>query len=109
MEALSTLIMIAVCTVVVIDLSGFIDDVEGILSRRMNIKARIPKPFSCSFCMTHWICLIWMLLTGRLTLALYTITLLLAYSTPLINDILITVKSLLSRLISKVMELISGI
>lgn len=109
METLYNLILIAVCSVVVIDLSGFIDEAEQILSRRMGIKAHIPKPFSCSLCTTHWIGLIWLICSGRWTMGYYAITLILAFLTPVISDALITLKELMGRIVSLLMRWIQRI
>ena len=61
-----------VVVVVLIDMSGFIDELKGWLRRWLHIRGDIIlKPFDCSFCMYHWTALVVMLCTGRLTLAVY--------------------------------------
>lgn len=87
MDPLITLPLIAFCCVAVIDVTDIIDSLDGLLSRLIGVKAHVPKPFSCSLCMTHWIGLIWLLCTGSLTLPLYAWLLLLSLLTPVIQDI----------------------
>ena len=44
------LFLIALICVVIIDISGFIGEIEDILAKWLKVKSvRIPKPFSCSF------------------------------------------------------------
>ena len=91
--------MITICVVIVIDLSGIIDDVEVKLSKWLKCKVIIPKPWSCSFCMSHHISLVYLLCVGKLTLPLYTLILLFAFLTPNIYNILIALKIAIDDLI----------
>lgn len=88
MDPLTILPLITFCCVAVIDMTGIIDSIDGMLSRLLKVKAHLPKPFSCSLCMTHWTGLIWLLVTGQLTLALYAWLLLLSLLTPVVQDII---------------------
>ena len=59
--------------VILIDMSGFMDEVKARMKRWLHIKGEISlKPLDCSFCMFHWTALIVMLCLGRLNLATYT-------------------------------------
>lgn len=51
------LITIIICFL--IDISGIIESIEWWLSKWLKVNCKIPKPFSCSLCMTFWIGLIW--------------------------------------------------
>lgn len=51
------LITIIICFI--IDISGIIESIEWWLSKWLKVNCKIPKPFSCSLCMTFWIGLIW--------------------------------------------------
>ena len=64
------LFLIALICVVIIDISGFIGEIEDILAKWLKVKSvRIPKPLSCSFCMVHWVGLAYLLLSGGLSLS----------------------------------------
>lgn len=56
------LITIIICFI--IDISGIIESIEWWLSKWLKVPCKIPKPFSCSLCMTFWIGLIWIGLHG---------------------------------------------
>lgn len=43
----------------IIDISGIIESIEWWLSKWLKVTCKIPKPFSCSLCMTFWMGLIW--------------------------------------------------
>lgn len=51
------LITIIICFL--IDISGIIETIEWWLSKWLKVSCKVPKPFSCSLCMTFWIGLIW--------------------------------------------------
>ena len=99
METVLTLILIQCCAVGVIDLSGIIDSLDNFLTKVLKTKARVPKPFSCSLCMTWWTCFFWLLVKGELTWAYTAISLGLAFLTPVVADLCHVIKNLLLRLI----------
>lgn len=108
METLLTLIFIQIATVAVIDLSGFIGELEKGLERWLHIhKAHVPKPFSCSLCMTHWIGLIWLVASGNITLAWYCVVLGLAFLTTVTADICWTVRDALTKAVGFINTLIN--
>lgn len=51
------LITIIICFL--IDISGIIETIEWWLSKWLKVSCKVPKPFSCSLCMTFWVGLIW--------------------------------------------------
>lgn len=95
------ILLIAIITVIVIDLSGFIQSLESGLSKWLRIpNVRIPRPFSCSFCMCHHLSLIYIILTGHFSLAVWALIFLISYMTPIIKDILIFLKDISSQIIT---------
>lgn len=86
MNIILKLLLIAFILVNIIDLSGFIQEMEKILSKWLKGKARIPKPFSCSYCMTHWIGLGYLLVSGNFNLLTYSILLMICFFTENIGD-----------------------
>jgi hypothetical protein len=100
------LFFIAVVVVVIIDLSGFIDSVKSGLKRwatrgRMSDPNYTLKPIDCSFCMTFWTGLVYLLATG-ITLWSVVWLLLLCFFTPVIKDVLLLVRDLITRLIRSI-------
>ena len=82
------LFAILIISVLVIDISGFVHSIKAAIGKYLGISPnsfRI-KPFDCSFCMTFWISMIYLLVVGRFTLVNIAIVLLLCcLTTPLKN------------------------
>lgn len=96
-----TLLLITICVVIVIDLSGIVDDVETRLSKWLKGRVKIGKPWGCSFCMSHHISLVYLLCVGKLTLPLYALILLFAFLTPVFSTLFVWVRETLVWLIDK--------
>lgn len=64
------LLFLALITVFIIDYSGVIQSLEEGLQKwlKMPNRAHIPKPFSCSLCMTFWLGLFYLLITAHFSL-----------------------------------------
>lgn len=101
---LLNLFLIALVSVLIIDISGFIDSFKLLISKWLT-KSKFQsnqfriKPFDCSFCMTFWVGLIFTLAVGQFTLLNLATILLMAYMTEPIKQLLILVKDLLIKLI----------
>ena len=48
------LIEITVIVVIVIDISGIVDEVKGLIGKMLNISNVRLKPLDCSMCMNFW-------------------------------------------------------
>ena len=95
------ILLIAIITVIVIDLSGFIQSLEYGLSKWLRIpNVHIPRPFSCSLCSTFWLSIIYIIIIGKLTILNVAMILLISYMTPIIKDILIFLKDMISQIIT---------
>lgn len=97
---ITDLILIGIITVILIDLSGFITQIKKWICKFLKKPYQdfTLKPIDCSFCMTHHLGLIYLLLTKELTLITYTFLLLIAFSTPIIKDLFVLFKDLMGRL-----------
>ena len=82
------LFSILIISVLVIDISGFVHSIKVAIGKYLKISPnsfRI-KPFDCSFCMTFWVSMIYLLVVGRFTLVNIAIVLLMCcLTTPLKN------------------------
>lgn len=90
-----------------IDLSGFIETLKHWIWK-FACKGRQYqdfdfRPFECSYCLTHWTGLIYLLCTGW-TLSLYTLLLLICLMTPIIKDILMLAKAFIQKIIDTIYE-----
>ena len=85
------LFSILIISVIVIDISGFVHSIKVAIGKYLKISPnsfRI-KPFDCSFCMTFWVSMIYLLVVGRFTLVNIAVVLLLCcLTTPLKNLIM---------------------
>ena len=97
------LLTICLVTVIIVDLSGFVESMKSLISKiltKKNIDTtnfRL-RPFDCSFCMTFWVCLIYTFVTNQFTLVNLLIILLLAFFTGPIKDLLLLLKDLITKL-----------
>lgn len=98
------LIQILICFI--IDLSGFIQELETILSKRLHFRCVIPKPFSCSLCMGWWMNLIYLIATGQLTLVTVVFVAIIAFAAKNISgfirwcsELLIKIETILYKII----------
>lgn len=70
MEIFFNLFIIGFLCVFVIDYSGFIQEMDSRLTKvfKSRLPLHIPKPFSCSLCMTLWTGLIYLFIVHHFTL-----------------------------------------
>lgn len=96
--------LITLIIVFVIDLSGIIQSAEEGLSKWLKGKAIIPKPFSCSLCMSWWTNLIYILCIHQFTIVNVSIIALFAFLTPVFSTFMLLVKEVLGWVIEKGFE-----
>ena len=101
-----TLLLITVVVVNLVDISGFIDTLKHwiwkwVFKGKKEYKDFDFRPFSCSYCMTHWVGLIYLLFVGW-SLEAYALLLILCMLTPIIQDILMIVRDFISKIIETI-------
>lgn len=92
------LLLISLILVFIIDLSGIIQSIENGIAKIFKVspnRVRIPKPFSCSKCLSFWAGLIYLIVTGTFSWVLMGYVCLLAFLTPVFGDILYLVRDVL--------------
>ena len=93
------LFSILIISVIVIDISGFVHSIKAAIGKFLGISPnsfRI-KPFDCSFCMTFWVSLIYLLVVGRFTLANIAIVLLICCLTTPLKNLVMSVRDKLTK------------
>ena len=93
------LFSILIISVLVIDISGFVYSLKVAIGKFLGISPnsfRI-KPFDCSFCMTFWISLIYLLVAGRFTLVNIAIVLLMCCLTTPLKNLVMSVRDKLTK------------
>ena len=104
MKAIVELILVALVTIYVVDLSGFTDTWLKFLSAYKGRKITELKPFSCSLCMVWWVCLTYLVTTSQLTLSLVAFTALLSFLSIPMGQILVMLREVMLHIINKLMS-----
>ena len=93
------LFSILIICVLVIDISGFVHSIKAAIGKYLKISPnsfRI-KPFDCSFCMTFWVSMIYLLVAGRFTLVNIAVVLLLCCLTTPLKNLVMSVRDKLTK------------
>lgn len=96
------LLMIAIFWVFVLDYAGFVSTIEEAVSKRLirsKMKFHIPKPFSCSLCMTFWTGLAYIIIVNEFSLLNLILVCGAAASTPILDEILQFVRDAVIKII----------
>lgn len=101
MNVITDLILIQIIVVILIDISGIVQSVEGLIARLLSLKKVSIYMLECSFCMNHHTAVIYLLLTGALSLKNYCFVLILSFLTSVTKDLLWGVRDRLIKLVSK--------
>ena len=93
------LFSILIISVIVIDISGFVHSIKAAIGKYLGISPnsfRI-KPFDCSFCMTFWVSMIYLLVVGRFSLVNIAVVLLLCCLTTPLKNLIMSVRDKLTK------------
>lgn len=88
--------------VVMVFLSGFVDSIDGAINRRFPFH-HLPKPFSCSLCMTFWTSVLYVLFMREFTLLNFALCLANAHLTEITTPLITVIKNWLKRIIIWIM------
>lgn len=100
------LLMVAVITIYIVDLSGFTETWLNILSNYRGRKITGLKPFSCSLCMVWWVCLIYAAIVGNLTIPVVALIALLSLLSVPFGQLLMLIREAFLKVINKLMDLL---
>lgn len=105
MATIIDLLLVALVTIYIVDLSGFTNTFLDFVSGLLNKKVTQLKPFTCSLCMVWWVCLAFLLMSAKLSLPMVALSALLSFlSTPL-AQLLIFVRESVLGIANKLLEL----
>ena len=94
------LLALAFIVVYIVDETGIVNSFKALIKRWLNTKSDISlKPLDCSLCMTHWVCLIYVLLFGTLDIFVYLYILFLSCNTDNIYILIQKVNEAISKLL----------
>ena len=107
MDIYLNLFLLAVIVVNIVDLSGFIDTLKHwiwkwVFKGQKEYRDFDFRPFECSYCSLHHVGLIYMLVVGEFSLLSYTYLLLLCVLTPVIKDLILTIRDIIQKIIDTV-------
>ena len=95
------LLLIQIICVNIVDISGVVSHIENAIARMLSLKRVSIYLLNCSYCVTHWCCVIYLLFNGALSLKAYAIVLVLCFLTSITKDLLWGVRDRLVKLVSK--------
>ena len=101
MNVIIDLILIQIICVNIVDISGVVSHIENAIARMLSLKKVSVYLLNCSYCVTHWCCVIYLLFNGALSLKTYAIVLVLCFLTSITKDLLWGVRDRLVKLVSK--------
>ena len=106
MKAIIDLILVALVTIYSVDLSGFTETLLKVISAYKGRKITELKPFSCSLCMVWWVCLIYAVIVGNLTIPVVALIALLSLLSVPCGQLLILIREVFLKVINKLMDLL---
>ena len=103
------ILLIAVIMTIITDLSGVVHYIKSHLYYKLRGTYNYPDSWDspiihllgCSFCQVWWIGLLYLVVTGNLTIQAIAYLLAIAYLTTTIRDIIVLVKEIMTRVIDK--------
>lgn len=92
--------ILSLMAVFVIDYSGFIPSIEEYLRKMLKMRMlKIPKPFSCSLCLSIWSGLFYLLIANQLTFINLMCLTLISALTPVTLHFIYTVRDIADRIL----------
>lgn len=98
------ILMIQIIMVLVIDISGFVDEMKIMLSKLLT-RGKIAtsnyniKPFFCSTCMTWWCGLIYLIIVNEVSIFTIAFTLFVACMSPITKDLYYMIYDTIEKII----------
>lgn len=110
MDAYLVLILLTLVVVNIVDISGFVDTVKRWIWKWLKPNSPYRdfdfRPWSCSYCMSHHVGLLYLIISGEFTLPLYVFLLFLAFITPVLVMALHMVYDCLVSIINAIYRLL---
>ena len=104
MKAIIDLILVALVTIYIVDLSGFTETLLKVISAYKGRKITELKPFSCSICMVWWVCLIYAAIVGNLTIPVVALIAFLSLLSVPCGQLLMLIREVFLKVINKLMN-----
>lgn len=99
------LLLAALVTIYVVDISGFTDSWRGLVAELLGVKALKPlPPFDCGKCMAWWVCIIASLVSGHFTWGTIAFSALMSLLSVPLGQAMIFIREGLNLLIGKLIN-----
>lgn len=98
------LICMTFIMVFVIDISGVVEHLETFITKlfKSKFQLHIPRPFSCSLCMTFWSGIIYIICNSELSITSIAIVSLCAMLSSTLNDVINVIINNIKKLLNKI-------
>lgn len=104
MNIYTHLVLVALVTIYIVDISGFTQSWRDALARWLHITHLRPlKPFDCGLCMTWWVCLVYPMFTGDFSLGTIAFSALLSHLSNPIGEAMIFIREWMIWVLNKLM------
>lgn len=104
MQIYIDMLLVALITIYIVDISGFTESWRSLVATKLHISHLKPlPPFDCSLCMTWWVCLIYALCVGQISLGTIAFSALLSHLSNPIGEALIFIRERITWIIDKLM------
>lgn len=100
------MLLVALITIYIVDISGFTESWRTAVARSLKISEsamRPLKPFDCGKCMTWWVCLIYPICTGDISLSTIAFAALLSHLSNPIGELMIFIREWMIQIIDRLM------
>ena len=104
MNIYTHLLLVALVTIYIVDISGFTESWRSLVATKLHISRLRPlPPFDCGKCMTWWVCLIYALCVGQISLGTIAFSALLSHLSNPIGSLMIFIRECCNWVINKMM------
>ena len=104
MNIYTHLLLVALVTIYIVDISGFTESWRSLVATKLHISRLRPlPPFDCGKCMTWWVCLIYPICTGDISLGTIAFAALLSHLSNPIGEGLIFIREWITWIINRFM------
>lgn len=98
------LLLVALVTIYIVDISGFTESWRKWVANKLHIsKMKSLPPFDCGLCMTWWVCIIYALCVGQLSLWTIAYSALLSHLSLPLGEAMIFIREWITWVINKLM------
>lgn len=100
------LLLLALIVVFIVDVSGIVDTIKGVIGRWLGVRFERLKPFDCSLCMVWWCGLGYLFAVGRFSLVSVAYVALLSSFSVQVGGILQVARGIVQWVIDAILDVI---